>query len=48
MLGAMHPDARDRELLYQHDAGVVRMRRYLAQEARRQIETEDRGGAASA
>jgi phenylpropionate dioxygenase-like ring-hydroxylating dioxygenase large terminal subunit len=48
MLGAMHPDARDRELLYQHDAGVVRMRRYLAQEARRQIETEDRAGAAGA
>ena len=48
MLGAMHPDARDRELLYQHDAGVVRMRRYLAQEARRQIEAEDRVGAVSA
>jgi phenylpropionate dioxygenase-like ring-hydroxylating dioxygenase large terminal subunit len=48
MLGAMHPDARDRELLYQHDAGVVRMRRYLAQEARRQIEAEDRAGAVGA
>jgi hypothetical protein len=48
MLGAMHGDARDRELLYQHDAGVVRMRRYLAQEARRQIEAEDRTDAVSA
>ena len=48
MLGAMHPDARNRELLYQHDAGVVRMRRYLSQEARRQIEAEDRIGAVSA
>jgi phenylpropionate dioxygenase-like ring-hydroxylating dioxygenase large terminal subunit len=48
MLGAMHPDARDHELLYQHDAGVVRLRRYLSQEARRQIEVEDRIGAVSA
>lgn len=45
MLGALHPAARDREMLYQHDAGVVRMRRYLAQEARRQIEAEERAGA---
>jgi phenylpropionate dioxygenase-like ring-hydroxylating dioxygenase large terminal subunit len=46
MLAAMPPDARDRELLYQHDAGVARMRRYLTQEAHRQIEAEDRAGAA--
>lgn len=48
MLDAMHPDARNRELLYQHDAGVVRMRRYLDQEARRQIEAEEPAGAVSA
>jgi phenylpropionate dioxygenase-like ring-hydroxylating dioxygenase large terminal subunit len=48
MLAAMHPDARDHELLYQHDAGVVRMRRYLTQEAQRQIEAEDRARAVDA
>ena len=48
MLAAMHPDARERELLYQHDAGVVRMRRYLAHEARRQVEAEERAVAAGA
>jgi hypothetical protein len=25
------------EMLYQHDAGVIRMRRYLAQQARAQL-----------
>jgi phenylpropionate dioxygenase-like ring-hydroxylating dioxygenase large terminal subunit len=40
MLAAMHDDARSRELLYQHDIGVVRLRRYFAQEARRQVEAE--------
>jgi phenylpropionate dioxygenase-like ring-hydroxylating dioxygenase large terminal subunit len=40
MLAALHVDARGRELLYQHDAGVVRLRRYLAQEAQRQILAE--------
>jgi phenylpropionate dioxygenase-like ring-hydroxylating dioxygenase large terminal subunit len=41
MLAAMHRDARDHEMLYQHDIGVVRMRRYLSQEARKQLESED-------
>jgi len=25
------------EMLYQHDAGVIRLRRYLAQQARKQL-----------
>jgi len=45
MLAAIHPDARTREMLYQHDAGVVRLRRYLAQEARRQVEAEEQATA---
>ncbi len=48
MLAAMHDDARSRELLYQHDIGVVRLRRYLAQEARRQVEAEAAPGPAPA
>ena len=40
MLAAMREDARDHELLYQHDLGVARVRRYLAQEARRQVQVE--------
>jgi phenylpropionate dioxygenase-like ring-hydroxylating dioxygenase large terminal subunit len=34
----MEPDARDREMLYQHDMGIVRIRRLLAQQAREQLE----------
>ena len=48
MLGAMHADARDRELLYQHDIGVVRMRRYLAQQAKHQVEADEGARAGSA
>jgi len=48
MLGCLHEDARERELLYQHDGGVVRLRRYLAQQARRQVEAECRAGAVEA
>jgi phenylpropionate dioxygenase-like ring-hydroxylating dioxygenase large terminal subunit len=36
-------DARRRELLYQHDMGVVRLRRILADRAKRQLEFEDTG-----
>ena len=42
MLAAMPDDARTRESLYQHDTGVTRLRRILAQKAKAQIEAEDR------
>lgn len=45
MLGAIHDDARDREMLYQHDLGVARIRKYLAHEARKQVEAEDTAAA---
>jgi hypothetical protein len=34
----MEPDARDREILYQHDMGLVRLRRHLRSLAVQQIE----------
>jgi hypothetical protein len=37
ILGAMDPDARDREFLYQHDTGLARMRRAVEQEAEAQL-----------
>jgi len=37
ILGAMGPDARDREFLYQHDIGLARMRRAVEQEAEAQL-----------
>jgi len=37
ILGAMDPDARDREFLYQHDTGLARMRRAVEQEAEDQL-----------
>ncbi|MEM8741403.1 MAG: aromatic ring-hydroxylating dioxygenase subunit alpha [Pseudomonadota bacterium] len=40
MLEGMPDDARRREMLYQHDLGVSRIRRVLMNEARRQIEFE--------
>jgi phenylpropionate dioxygenase-like ring-hydroxylating dioxygenase large terminal subunit len=40
MLAAMPDDARSNELLYQHDVGVVWLRRYLAQQAERQVQAE--------
>ncbi|MGH8139878.1 MAG: Rieske 2Fe-2S domain-containing protein [Steroidobacteraceae bacterium] len=45
MLSALPDNARDRELLYQHDGGVVRIRRALSQQARRQIDAEDAASA---
>ncbi|AQS85683.1 MAG: aromatic ring-hydroxylating dioxygenase subunit alpha [Acetobacter aceti] len=33
------PGANQREILYQHDAGLVRLRRYLKQKAEKQLET---------
>jgi len=41
MLEAMPDDARDHELLYQHDIGVTRLRQILAKRAKLQIEGED-------
>jgi phenylpropionate dioxygenase-like ring-hydroxylating dioxygenase large terminal subunit len=41
ILAAMPADARKAESLYQHDAGVVRLRRMLAQRAKSQIEYEE-------
>ena len=41
MLENIPYDARQRELLYQHDMGLVRLRRILAERAKRQIEAED-------
>lgn len=35
---AMEPDANQREHLYQHDAGVIRIRRHLRQLAQQQVE----------
>lgn len=40
MLSALPDNARERELLYQHDGGVVRMRRVLAEQGQMQIEAE--------
>jgi phenylpropionate dioxygenase-like ring-hydroxylating dioxygenase large terminal subunit len=41
MLSAMPDDAREHEMLYQHDTGVTRLRRILAQKAAAQIAAED-------
>jgi phenylpropionate dioxygenase-like ring-hydroxylating dioxygenase large terminal subunit len=41
MLENIPYDARQRELLYQHDMGLVRLRRILAERAKHQIEAED-------
>jgi len=40
MLSSLPDDARSRELLYQHDGGVARIRTGLARRARRQLELE--------
>ena len=37
MLDGCRPGLEKHEMLYQHDAGVIRMRRHLAQNARRQL-----------
>jgi phenylpropionate dioxygenase-like ring-hydroxylating dioxygenase large terminal subunit len=41
MLAALPDDAREHEMLYQHDSGVTRLRRVLAQKARTQLAVED-------
>ena len=41
MLTNMPDDARKREMLYQHDVGVSRVRLVLKQAARAQLEAED-------
>jgi len=40
MLTNIPPDAHKREMLYQHDVGVARMRRMLMQQAKTQLEAE--------
>jgi hypothetical protein len=37
ILEAMEPDANQREMLYQHDMGIVRLRRHLRNLAKAQI-----------
>ena len=41
MLESLNENARSREMLYQHDIGLTRLRRILAQRAREQLEAED-------
>ena len=41
MLTGLPDDAREHEMLYQHDTGVTRLRRILTQKAREQIAGED-------
>jgi len=43
MLEDFHTDPRGREILYQHDLGLVRLRRRLANLAREQLEAEAQG-----
>ena len=40
MLTNIPSDAHKREMLYQHDVGVARMRRTLTQQAKQQLEAE--------
>jgi hypothetical protein len=37
ILEAMEPDANQREMLYQHDMGIVRLRRHLRSLAKEQL-----------
>jgi hypothetical protein len=48
MLEAMPPDARKREMLYQHDVGVARIRQALVNKAKAQLAAHDAAGARSA
>lgn len=48
MLIAMPDDARKREMLYQHDIGLARVRQHLARTARAQVEAEDAARAKAA
>mgnify|MGYP001810225953 FL=1 len=47
MLSAMPDDARKREMLYQHDIGVSRIRQILTRAAKQQIAAEDAARAAA-
>lgn len=42
MLESLAPNARDREMLYQHDIGVTRLRQMMRRMAKTQIEAESR------
>jgi hypothetical protein len=48
MLESMPADARKREMLYQHDIGVARIRQALVIKAKAQIAAHDAAGARSA
>jgi phenylpropionate dioxygenase-like ring-hydroxylating dioxygenase large terminal subunit len=48
MLVSMPPDARKREMLYQHDVGVARIRQALLNKAKAQLAGEDAAAARSA
>jgi phenylpropionate dioxygenase-like ring-hydroxylating dioxygenase large terminal subunit len=48
MLEAMPPDARKREMLYQHDVGVARIRQSLVNKAKTQLAAQDASTARSA
>jgi hypothetical protein len=40
MLESLPPNARDREMLYQHDAGVTRLRQVMRRAAKAQVQAE--------
>jgi hypothetical protein len=40
MLAEFEPDARDRELLYDHDMGLMRLRRIMKQKAIAQLSAQ--------
>jgi phenylpropionate dioxygenase-like ring-hydroxylating dioxygenase large terminal subunit len=48
MLTSMPADARDREMLYQHDIGVSRLRQMLIRQAKSQIAAEEAASARTA
>jgi hypothetical protein len=48
MLTAMPPDARKREMLYQHDVGVARIRQSLVNKAKAQLAAQEASTARSA
>ena len=48
MLTCLPEDARKREMLYQHDIGVGRLRQHLARAARAQVDAEDARGTSAA
>jgi len=48
MLEHMPADARKREMLYQHDVGVARIRQSLVNKAKAQLAAHDATGARSA